>query len=202
MDGLYISVVVKRARRTFGFCLPNRSVAVRAAVSVMALAGAAYAQPRIEVFPVTDPNGNNREPDVSGTTYVWQSGDANAPYIRMWTEGDPDPLTISTARYSNSPHISNGRVVWAFSNRSDFDIALWSQGETTLLTDRDHSVMARGDGGDQRVEQGEPPAVSAVRVPDAGYVQDVNVGLVIPHERVGDVRVTLEHRGVRVVLVD
>ncbi|RJP35235.1 MAG: hypothetical protein C4547_09785, partial [Phycisphaerales bacterium] len=166
-----------------------------------AAAPSAKGQPQFDVYEVTPPQQNNRNPDVSGTAYVWESGPVGGAVIKMWREGDPDPVTISTASNNDSPRIDGGRVVWRFKNRNDFDIALWEGGQITALTDVDYVAEAFGDGGQQVVEFGQA-AVDTVYVHSAGYVLDVNVYVVIPHQRVGDVRIWLEHRGTRVLLVD
>lgn len=82
------------------------------------------------------------------------------------------------------------------------DIRLWENGEITDLTDRDHVVVLDGDGRGQPVDENKPPAKDTVNLEDFGHVKDVNVKIVVPHERVGDVRVTLKHRDVEVVIVD
>ncbi len=159
------------------------------------------AQPQFDVYEVTSLQQNNRDPDLSGTTYVWESGPVGSAVIKMWREGDPDPVTISTASNNDGPRIDGGRVVWRFKNRNDFDIALWEGGQITELTDVDYVAEAFGSGEQQVVEFGQA-AVDTVYVQSAGYVLDVNVHVVIPHERVGDVRIWLEHRGTQVLLVD
>jgi outer membrane protein assembly factor BamB len=101
---------------------------------VLGLASSAAAQPTWEVFQLTQGAVSDFAPQVSGTTYVWKRGLGSIGQILMWTEGDPQPVVISTGSQNRLPSISNGVVVWASRIGSDDEIIRWESGSTQVLT--------------------------------------------------------------------
>jgi len=67
---------------------------------------------------------------------------------------------------------------------------------------KEEFAIKDGDGRCQAVDENEPPASDTIVIEHEGTVLGVNIHIVVPHERVGDVRITLEHGDVEVVVID
>ncbi len=101
---------------------------------VTCLPDPARAEVTWEVFQLTTGTQGHRSPHVSGTTYVWQRGSSGNWQILMWSEGDAEPVVISTSSREYYPRISGRRVVWESDSGGDYEIYLWDDGFLSTLT--------------------------------------------------------------------
>ncbi|MCG3132208.1 MAG: hypothetical protein FLDDKLPJ_03041 [Phycisphaerae bacterium] len=117
----------------------GRSISVAVAAACLAAglllpATDSRAEVTWEVFQLTTDSQDNISPHVSGTTYVWKKGGSNGRMV-MWSEGDAQPVVISSESREFYPRISGRRVIWESSSQGDSGIILWDDGVLKTLTD-------------------------------------------------------------------
>jgi hypothetical protein len=115
---------------------PARTIRLLSAYAVLGMPAAAA--PVWQVYQLTSGAASDTQPDVSGTSYVWQRGGQ----AWLWTEGDPQPVVVSTTTGAQRPRISLGRIVWEFDpghyGDRDWEIMLWKPDGLTRLTSNDY----------------------------------------------------------------
>lgn len=111
-----------------------------------------------ETFDIVKSEGANQQnPDVSGTTVVWQEGRAaggwnNTGIYKRDIDSDPEPVRVckKPGKTARNPRISGSIVVWEDNRNGNWDIYAWdieAEAEIEICTEAGDQQNPTVDGG-------------------------------------------------------
>lgn len=90
------------------------------------------------VFPLTNNNFSDYNPQISGKNVVWSGYDGNDQEIYLYNYNSRSVIQLTDNDiYESSPQISGNNVVWSAYDGNDNEIYLYDGNQTIQLTDND-----------------------------------------------------------------